>query len=99
MRYVSFSVIAGSIWAFIVPLSIFFLYLQRIQDKEDSMKRKYQEFADFQNRRCNSLTAALDGQESGDTHWPYLEYGCLASFARRQKQLFDRSLAPGKSTC
>ena len=49
-------------------------------------KEQYQEFLDFQNRRCNILTAALDGQESGDTHWPYLEYGCWAWFALRQIQ-------------
>ncbi len=47
MRYLSFSVIAGSLWAFLVPLSILLLYLQRIRDKENSMKTKYQDFSDY----------------------------------------------------
>ncbi len=47
MRYLSFSVIAGSFWAFLVPLSIFLLYIQRIRDKEKSMKSKYQDFSDY----------------------------------------------------
>ena len=47
MRYLSFSVVAGSLWAFLVPLSILALYLQRIQNKEALMGRKYQDFADY----------------------------------------------------
>ncbi len=43
-----------------------------------------QGFSDFQNRRCSNPMAALDGRESGDTHWPYPECGCWALFARRQ---------------
>ena len=50
MRYLSFSVIAGSLWAFLVPLSIFFLYIQRIRDKESSMKSKYQDFSDYKSK-------------------------------------------------
>ena len=50
MRYLSFSIIAGSLWAFLVPLSIFLLYLQRIPDKEASMKRKYQDYADYKSK-------------------------------------------------
>ena len=47
MRYLSFSVVAGSIWAFLVPLSIFVLYIQRIKGKEASMRIKYQDFSDY----------------------------------------------------
>ena len=50
MRYLSFSVVAGSLWAFLVPLSIFFLYIQRIRDKESSMKSKYQDFSDYKSK-------------------------------------------------
>lgn len=50
MRYFSFSVVAGSLWAFLVPLSIFFLYIQRIRDKESSMKSKYQDFSDYKSK-------------------------------------------------
>lgn len=49
MRYLSFSVVAGSIWAFLVPLSIFVLYIQRIQEKEASMTIKYQDFSDYKS--------------------------------------------------
>lgn len=34
MRYLSFSVVAGSIWAFLVPLSIPLLYVHRIKSKK-----------------------------------------------------------------
>ena len=50
MRYLSFSVIAGSFWAFLVPLSILLLYIQRIRNKEISMKNKYQDFSDYKLR-------------------------------------------------
>ena len=49
MRYLSFSVVAGSLWAFLVPLSIFVLYIQRIREKEASMKIKYQDFPDYKS--------------------------------------------------
>ena len=49
MRYLSFSVIAGSLWAYLVPLSVFLLYLQRIRDKEASMRIKYQDFSDYKS--------------------------------------------------
>ena len=47
MRYLSFSVVAGSVWAFLVPLSILLLYVQRIQAKEASMRIKYKDFTDY----------------------------------------------------
>jgi protein-S-isoprenylcysteine O-methyltransferase Ste14 len=47
MRYLSFCIVAGSLWAYLVPLSIFALYVMRIRDKESSMKLKYHDFADY----------------------------------------------------
>ena len=49
MRYLSFSIVAGSLWAFIVPLAILTLYIQRIRDKEASMSIKYQDFPDYKS--------------------------------------------------
>lgn len=48
MRYLSFSVVAGSIWAYIVPSAIALLYLQRISQKEQAMGEKYAEYAEYQ---------------------------------------------------
>ena len=48
MRYSSFSVVAGSLWAFLLPGIIFLMYLQRIQEKEQSMAAKYPDFAEYQ---------------------------------------------------
>lgn len=48
MRYASFSVLSGSLWAFLLPATIFLLYLQRIAKKEQSMAGKYPEFAAYQ---------------------------------------------------
>ena len=50
LRYISFSVVAGSLWAFLVPLSIFILYIQRIREKEVSMKMKYQDFPEYKSK-------------------------------------------------
>lgn len=47
MRYTSFSVVAGSPWAFILPVVITLLYVQRIQQKEASMAAKYAEFETY----------------------------------------------------
>ncbi len=48
MRYLSFSVVAGSIWAYIVPSAITLLYLQRTSQKEQIMGEKYAEYTDYQ---------------------------------------------------
>jgi protein-S-isoprenylcysteine O-methyltransferase Ste14 len=48
LRYLSFSVVAGSIWAYLVPTSIAILYIQRILQKEQQMASKYPEFAEYQ---------------------------------------------------
>ena len=50
MRYLSFSIIAGSLWAFLVPLCIFVLYVQRIRERESSMRNKYQGFSDYKSK-------------------------------------------------
>ncbi len=47
MRYTSFSVVAGFLWAFLLPIVIVLLYLQRISQKETSMMAKYPEFVDY----------------------------------------------------
>lgn len=48
MRYTSFSVVSGFLWAFLLPGVIFLLYLQRITQKEKSMAAKYPDFSDYQ---------------------------------------------------
>jgi protein-S-isoprenylcysteine O-methyltransferase Ste14 len=48
LRYLSFSVVAGSIWAYIVPTLIAIIYLQRIFQKEQSMPQKYPEYEEYQ---------------------------------------------------
>ncbi len=50
MRYSSFSVIAGSLWAFTLPGFVLLLYLQRISQKEEAMAAKYSEFAAYQEK-------------------------------------------------
>lgn len=48
LRYLSFAVVAGSIWAYIVPMAIALLYLQRISDKERAMVEKYADYTNYQ---------------------------------------------------
>lgn len=48
LRYLSFSIVAGSIWAYLVPISIALIYLQRIFQKEQSMPQKYQNYQEYQ---------------------------------------------------
>ena len=55
MRYTSFSVIAGSLWAFVLPFVITLLYLQRISQKEQAMAAKYTEFATYQQNSSRLL--------------------------------------------
>ena len=50
MRYLSFAVVAGSTWAFLVPLAIAALYLQRIGEKEIAMGEKYADFSAYRQR-------------------------------------------------
>jgi len=48
LRYLSFSVVAGSIWAYLVPGLIAIIYIQRMLRKEQEMMVKYPEFAEYQ---------------------------------------------------
>ena len=48
LRYLSFSVVAGSIWAYTVPIAIALLYLQRISEKEQAMVEKYADYTNYQ---------------------------------------------------
>lgn len=47
MRYVSFAVLAGSPWAYLVPGVIFLLYLQRAIQKDQAMAEKYPDYAEY----------------------------------------------------
>jgi protein-S-isoprenylcysteine O-methyltransferase Ste14 len=55
MRYTSFSVIAGQLWAFLLPGMILLLYLQRISQKEEAMMAKYSEFTAYQDNSSRLL--------------------------------------------
>lgn len=48
LRYLSFSVVAGSVWAYLVPGAIALLYFQRINQKEQAMVEKYPDYAEYQ---------------------------------------------------
>ncbi|AFZ26176.1 putative membrane protein [Cylindrospermum stagnale PCC 7417] len=48
LRYLSFSVVAGSPWAYLLPGSILLLYLQRMSQKEQSMPGKYPNYPEYQ---------------------------------------------------
>lgn len=48
LRYLSFSVVAGSLWAYLVPGTVTLLYLQRIFQKEQAMSEKYQDYTEYQ---------------------------------------------------
>jgi protein-S-isoprenylcysteine O-methyltransferase Ste14 len=56
MRYTSFSVMAGSSWAFLLPGVITLLYLQRISQKEQAMTAKYPDFAAYQQNSSRLLS-------------------------------------------
>lgn len=49
LRYLSFAIVAGSPWAYIVPGFILILYLQRIFAKEKTMSEKYPNYQEYQN--------------------------------------------------
>ncbi len=50
LRYLSFAIVAGLSWAYIVPALVLLIYLQRIGLKERQMAAKYPEFAAYQAR-------------------------------------------------
>jgi protein-S-isoprenylcysteine O-methyltransferase Ste14 len=47
LRYLSFSVVAGSLWAYLVPAYIFVSYLLLMSRKEQSMSEKYPEYSEY----------------------------------------------------
>jgi len=48
LRYLSFAVVAGSPWAYGVPVLVALLYGQRMRQKEQSMPEKYPEYGEYQ---------------------------------------------------
>ncbi|WP_193199113.1 DUF1295 domain-containing protein [Nostoc sp. MG11] len=48
LRYLSFSVVAGSPWAYFVPVAVLFTSLQRMSQKDQSMSAKYPDYAEYQ---------------------------------------------------
>jgi protein-S-isoprenylcysteine O-methyltransferase Ste14 len=50
LRYLSFAVVAGLAWAYVVPALVLLIYLQRIGQKERQMGAKYADFAAYQGR-------------------------------------------------
>jgi protein-S-isoprenylcysteine O-methyltransferase Ste14 len=48
LRYISFAVVAGSLWAYLVPGVVLAIYFQRIFQKEQAMSAKYPEYAEYQ---------------------------------------------------
>jgi len=55
LRYLSFAVVAGSGWAYLVPAFVLLIYLQRIDQKETQMAAKYPEFSTWQQRSARLL--------------------------------------------
>jgi protein-S-isoprenylcysteine O-methyltransferase Ste14 len=48
-------VVAGNIWAYLVPALVLLIYLQRIGQKETQMAAKYPEFSAWQQRSSRLL--------------------------------------------
>ena len=55
LRYLSFAVVAGNGWAYVVPGLVLLIYLQRIGQKEAQMAAKYPEFTAWQQRSARLL--------------------------------------------
>ncbi|MFO7628357.1 MAG: DUF1295 domain-containing protein [Prochlorococcaceae cyanobacterium] len=55
LRYLSFAVVAGNVWAYLVPGLVLLIYLQRIGQKEVQMVAKYPEFSAWQQRSARLL--------------------------------------------
>lgn len=55
LRYLSFAVVAGNGWAFLVPGLVLMIYLQRIGAKEEQMAQKYPAFREYQQRSSRLL--------------------------------------------
>lgn len=48
MRYLSFSVLSGSLISYILPLLIFLVYVKLMTEKEQAMSEKYNDFSEYQ---------------------------------------------------
>jgi steroid 5-alpha reductase family enzyme len=55
LRYLSFAVVAGNGWAYLVPALVLLIYLQRIGQKEVQMAVKYPEFSAWELRSARLL--------------------------------------------
>lgn len=55
LRYTSFSVVAGSPWAFLLPGVILLLYIQRIIEKEQTMAEKYPNFDGYRQQSARLI--------------------------------------------
>lgn len=55
LRYLSFAVVAGNAWAYLVPGLVLLIYLQRIGAKEKGMAARYPEFGAYQQRSARLL--------------------------------------------
>ncbi len=55
LRYLSFAVVAGNGWAYLVPGLVLLIDLQRIGVKEEQMAVKYPEFREYQQRSARLL--------------------------------------------
>ena len=55
LRYLSFAVVAGNVWAYLVPALVLLIYLQRIGQKEVQMAVKYPEFSAWEQRSARLL--------------------------------------------
>lgn len=49
LRYLSFAIVSGSPWGYVVPGLVLIIYLQRIFKKEQTMSEKYPNYQDYQN--------------------------------------------------
>ncbi len=55
LRYLSFAVVAGNGWAYLVPALVLLIYLQRIAQKEERMAGRYPEFKAYQQRSARLI--------------------------------------------
>ncbi|NJK37455.1 MAG: DUF1295 domain-containing protein [Oscillatoriales cyanobacterium RM1_1_9] len=55
LRYLSFAIVAGSSWAYLVPGLVATLYLQRMAQKDQGMEDKYSEYAEYQKHTARLI--------------------------------------------
>jgi len=54
-RYLSFCIVSGSLWSYILPLLIAVLYYIRIKKKEVTMVQKYPDYPEYQQSSANLI--------------------------------------------